>query len=202
MTIEATKKCTLCEVEKSLEEFYRQSKCPDGRRPECKECNAKNRSRWSRPKSGYELAEEKSCPRCKQVKTAERFYKNACRRDHLSIYCKECTKIVRLNTYSKEKQRDAALKCTFGITRDDYNVMLAEQSGGCAICGTTTPGNSKVFNFSVDHDHETDEIRGLLCEKCNRGLGHFDDDPERLEAAARYLRAHSNKAASPKQSRD
>jgi hypothetical protein len=100
--------------------------------------------------------------------------------------------------YTKEENRDFQLKSTFGITRDDYNVMLAAQDGKCAICGTTTPGNSRVFNFSVDHNHETDEIRGLLCELCNRGLGHFGDDPERLEAAARYLRKH--KAAPPKQS--
>lgn len=193
----ATKKCRKCETEKPLEDFHVQRSCTDGRRTVCKKCSKENQSRWARPKNGYQSCEKKFCGRCKKTKPAAEFYRNARHRDRLSTYCKECTNSLRPN-YTKEENRDFQLKSTFGITRDDYNVMLAAQDGKCAICGTTTPGNSRVFNFSVDHNHETDEIRGLLCELCNRGLGHFGDDPERLEAAARYLRKH--KAAPPKQS--
>src|SRR5580700_4568805 len=74
----------------------------------------------------------------------------------------------------------------FGLSKESYEAMLARQSGGCAICGSSMPGtrNGKpLVRFSVDHDHETDQIRGLLCLNCNAGLGQFKDKPERIYAA-------------------
>ena len=57
------------------------------------------------------------------------------------------------------------------------------QEEACAICGY--PQFSE--DLSIDHCHETGEVRGLLCKHCNLGLGHFRDDPERLKAAIDYL---------------
>ncbi len=195
----ATKKCTGCGGDKPLDDFYRQSKTADGRRAKCKVCSEQERDKWSRPKNGYRLVEEKFCARCEQTKSADDFYQNVRHCDHLSTYCKLCTAALRTN-YSKEERRNFMLKCNYGVSGAQVDQMLVEQGGKCAICGTTTPGNSNVSHFSVDHDHVTGEVRGLLCEKCNRGLGHYDDSPALLEAAARYLREHSNKAASPMQS--
>lgn len=78
------------------------------------------------------------------------------------------------------------LKNKYGITPGDYYRMLAEQDGRCAIClsDTDSYGRSK---FSVDHDHETGEVRGLLCTHCNRAIGLFGDNAERLTRAANYL---------------
>lgn len=70
------------------------------------------------------------------------------------------------------------------MTIEDYDRMLAAQGGGCAICGR--PPRDDI-SLHVDHDHETERIRGLLCFPCNNTLGDFNDDPVRLYAAANYL---------------
>ena len=63
--------------------------------------------------------------------------------------------------------------------------MLEEQGGACAICRSTSPGGKGRFH--VDHDHVTQEIRGLLCHGCNTTLGQVKDSPAALRAAAEYL---------------
>ena len=78
------------------------------------------------------------------------------------------------------------LEYRYGITVDDYDRMLAEQGGSCAICRTTKPG-TKAKVWSVDHCHESNVVRGLLCNRCNLGLGYFKDSTERLRRAADYL---------------
>lgn len=73
-----------------------------------------------------------------------------------------------------------------GLTRQDYLAMFEAQGGGCAICGA--PAADVIGRrLVVDHDHLTGDVRGLLCSACNAGLGHFGDDPKRLEGAIRYL---------------
>lgn len=62
--------------------------------------------------------------------------------------------------------------------------MLDDQGGICAICGTDEFPNTPV----VDHDHVTNEIRGILCRNCNWGLGQFKDDPDLMLAAAEYIK--------------
>lgn len=84
------------------------------------------------------------------------------------------------------KERDSYYKKNYGISLDEYNEMFNNQSGCCAICGK----HQVEFNkrLSVDHDHETNKIRKLLCQKCNAGLGTYDDDIELLLKAVEYLR--------------
>ncbi len=75
------------------------------------------------------------------------------------------------------------LKFRYGITSEEYRNVLQKQDSKCAICGAV-PGKRSLH---VDHDHETGKIRGLLCHKCNVGLGHFSDDPNLLIKASKYL---------------
>lgn len=77
----------------------------------------------------------------------------------------------------------------YGITIDDYERMLRAQNGQCAICGSSNPGGG-YKNFAVDHNHTTGEVRGLLCTRCNRGLGLFKDDPVLTQLATNYLQSH------------
>jgi hypothetical protein len=70
----------------------------------------------------------------------------------------------------------------YGLTRENYEALLEEQSGRCGICGEPFAQSPHV-----DHDHRTGRVRGLLCRRCNRAIGFFDDDPELLERAAAWL---------------
>ncbi len=69
------------------------------------------------------------------------------------------------------------------ITIGEYQMWAAQQDGYCKICGKSAEGK----NAHTDHDHETGRLRGLLCQKCNQGLGCFGDDPELLFEAAAYI---------------
>jgi hypothetical protein len=86
-----------------------------------------------------------------------------------------------------------------GLSVEQYEQMMVAQNGVCAICRRPerTPrkrGVSGVLRaLSVDHDHETDEVRGLLCHNCNLMLGYGDDDPARLRAGADYLEKAASK---------
>ena len=75
------------------------------------------------------------------------------------------------------------LKRKYGLTIDEYNAMLEKQEKSCAICGGVDPKK----RLAVDHNHKTNEIRGLLCSHCNMGLGHFKDDLTLLAKAIQYL---------------
>jgi hypothetical protein len=79
------------------------------------------------------------------------------------------------------------LKKQYGMTLQQYNAMLAAQHGICAIC-KKPPSKRRL---DVDHDHADGHVRQLLCERCNKGLGCFEDSLELLEAAVRYMRKHS-----------
>jgi hypothetical protein len=77
------------------------------------------------------------------------------------------------------------------MTVVEYRALYAEQEGRCACCGTSHEDvTHKTFrHLVVDHDHASGAVRGLLCATCNIGLGQFQDNPDLLEAAARYLRS-------------
>ena len=90
-------------------------------------------------------------------------------------------------------KRSYYLRSTFGITIEEYDLMLEAQGGLCAICRepevVADPKNSETMKrLAVDHDHNTGKVRGLLCQRCNMGLGYFRDCAEFLDAAAFYLR--------------
>jgi Recombination endonuclease VII len=76
----------------------------------------------------------------------------------------------------------------YGITPEEYDQLAEEQAGGCAICGE--PCKTRRV-LSVDHDHTTGAVRGLLCDSHNKAIGLFCDDPTLLMAAAAYLLQHS-----------
>lgn len=82
--------------------------------------------------------------------------------------------------------RNASLRRAYGMTYAEYVEMQLIQGGVCAICGHPPIG----ADLNVDHDHITGRVRQLLCGPCNRGLGQFFENPETLEAAARYLMRH------------
>jgi hypothetical protein len=91
----------------------------------------------------------------------------------------------------RRAQRAHHLRKNYGITIEQYEEMLEAQGGTC-VCGATEPGGGGRYqNFLVDHDHETGEVRGLLCYTCNTAVGLVQDNPDTLRALADYLSAHA-----------
>ena len=122
------------------------------------------------------------CAICKTVKLETK-----------SPYCRPCgAELARF------KRTDPAIRArtlahlrrkTYGIDQDEYLAMLDGQGGVCAICAQpeTATRRGEVKALSVDHDHATGAIRGLLCQNCNTAIGLLGDNPERLQAAISYL---------------
>jgi len=80
----------------------------------------------------------------------------------------------------------------YGVTLEWFKSKLAEQDGRCAVCGAVPDPNGvkAAARLHVDHDHETGVNRGLLCHRCNPGVGYFRDDPDLLRKAAEYIERH------------
>jgi len=99
--------------------------------------------------------------------------------------------------YYRKVDRNRALVKQYGITLEEYNSMNSLQHGACAICHD----RPVIKGLVVDHDHKAGDVRGLLCNSCNRGLGYFKDDPIRLIHAAKYILDAIEKAAQRDDSR-
>ncbi len=204
-----SKTCTVCKIVKPVEEFYLISRTTGGRQSLCRLCERDRQK--SRRRNGLvpklDIVEptvaEKTCRDCKQTKTAELFARNRRRADGLDHRCSDCQFLRYRKWFENRKQktpelhksrlRSAHLRFWFGLTHEEYEAMMASQNGLCAICGKpeTRLWKGKPTRLAVDHDHSPPHtIRGLLCSKCNHGIGSFLDSPALLEAAAAYLRAH------------
>lgn len=86
---------------------------------------------------------------------------------------------------SKERVRQHQLMAHYGIGLDEYNALLAQQGGLCGICSAPP-----TETLCVDHCHATGKVRGLLCRKCNTGLGCYGDDIDKMKTAIAYLERH------------
>jgi hypothetical protein len=83
----------------------------------------------------------------------------------------------------RERLLDSYMKRTYGITLSDYNKLFASQNGVCAIC-SEPPKKKKLL---VDHCHHSRQVRGLLCDRCNAGIGMFKSNKEFLIQAMLYI---------------
>ena len=138
------------------------------------------------------LLDTRVCRTCQVEKNLlEDYYlsrKNPGLASSYSYQCKECT-LKRVNAYGKKNRphiRDKFLQRNYGITSDDFNNMLTEQQGRCGICGTDKPGG-KHERFHVDHCHDSNKVRGLLCSNCNTFIGLAKHNVDTLEKAVLYL---------------
>ena len=131
---------------------------------------ARDRKRNENPERKEQMAE-----------THKRYREN--NKEHIKEYRDEWYK-------SHDGKRTAYNLKRYGLSVEDYMDMTVEQQGLCAICGKECVRNKKLC---VDHNHDTGEVRELLCSKCNFGIGQFNDDPDLLKKAVRYLRRHSIK---------
>lgn len=113
--------------------------------------------------------------------------------------CRECRRAYKQwatktgKEFIKREWRTANLK-KYGLTPEQYDAILSAQGGVCAICKTNWMRGG-YRHLDVDHDHTTGKVRGLLCGRCNRGLGYFKDNPQNLAAAIDYLRTNNQMEA-------
>lgn len=178
------KKCTKCLKTKDLSEFHKQKSTKDGYKYMCKDCSAKI--------AINKVIKSKTCTKCKRDLPLEKFSKHKGNKDGLQYICKECyakirsqdpSKHVNLIKITKTKKeydsdyyqankitfKDNHLKRNYNISIRDYHVLLANQDNRCSICGQTLEESD--ISFAVDHNHNTGEVRGLLCRNCNTKLG-------------------------------
>lgn len=147
----------------------------------------------------------KKCARCKKEMPLLEFHKDRSQKSGVYSSCKKCKQEysakyrsgIRSNRiFYKNRQdgdRRASLKNNYGITLEQYAKMLLKQNGVCAICRlpeTTASVGGGLRALSVDHDNETNKVRGLLCGRCNTGIGLLSHKIDLLKKAISYLEEH------------
>jgi hypothetical protein len=155
------KRCTKCGEIKEETESYAAKGTKDGLRVDCKACHIARRKAWYAANREKAIAHVKRWQQENPDRLREYRLKN---RDNRPL-----------------QMRTLHLRSTFGMTVEEYSAMLAAQRGGRAVCGDQREDGRSLY---IDHDE--DGVRGILCVRCNNGLGQFKDDPELLHVAADY----------------
>lgn len=209
------KQCTKCGSIKSVRDFYVDRQSKDGRQTQCKACKD-IAVRLSDYRAGRRMSPDlikqesespdlnrthKICSCCEKLVPLTNFYKESRTKDGYQRRCKDCQKKSAQISYadnkpkvlsrSKEKydpkkRRDRTLMENYGITLEQYELMLELQGGKCEICGSDDPSHNSG-RFVVDHCHQTNKVRGLLCGECNFMIGKAADDVGRLKSAIAYI---------------
>lgn len=140
------------------------------------------------------MQDSKRCSRCREMRPLTDYYKSKAAKDGLQHRCKTCQRYSVAEDYRTKGLSphtvNRRLVRKYGITLAHYEELLRLQGGVCAICSTR-----RDIALGVDHDHSCCPgdtscgkcVRGLLCDPCNRGLGFFRDNPDRLRTAISYL---------------
>jgi hypothetical protein len=165
--------CPQCKINKPSGGFDKSKRNPDGLAGWCKTCSYKQRVARRTKNSlrvGVVSPLDKICPSCKVKKGVDNFSRDIASLDGLQRCCKVCSR------YSQ-------IKCLYGVEKEYYDKALRKY-GGCEICFFPPPLGEHLH---VDHDHKTDEARGLLCLNCNFGLGHSFDCSVTLTNLAAYV---------------
>lgn len=128
---------------------------------------------------------KKKCKDCLQEKDLSEFSRN---KNSIHHSCKACrskyNSQYHRDNYDRVKQRDVNLRNNYGISLAEYEEMFLGQDGKCGICGQAFP------QLHVDHDHDTKQVRGLLCGHCNRMIGQAMHNEAILAAAIVYLKRY------------
>jgi hypothetical protein len=208
--------CKKCGIDKDLDDFQKANN-KSGYESSCKDCRSKRKYELRRNKrienglpirtqtlEARELLKQhkKYCPKCKKVKDLDEF-STMKTRSKIASHCKLCAREMLEEYYNTEsgkavkkydyirnkiRQKNNKLKKEFGITLDEYNVMLNNQNNGCAICHRTEKENKKML--AVDHSHETMKNRALLCSSCNILIGFIEKNKLNIDDIKNYLNTY------------
>jgi len=175
------KTCTTCGEEKD-EALFRQH------RRECKACANKRVAEYKARQKATDPEAYLAAERVYSQRWREKVLSDPERAEAIRQSARQRSRAIRdadPEAYAT-RIREKNLK-RYGITPEDYDRLLEEQQGQCAICGTPA-GNRRL---AVDHHHGTGKVRALLCSDCNTALGLFQESPFRLRQALTYLEHHN-----------
>ncbi len=132
----------------------------------------------------------KKCARCGTTKPVTQFPKCLRNPDGLRYHCRLCANKIDREYYARSQKRRFSqfafyIKRRHGVTSEQYGEVLKLQKGVCAICGKLNPNKNR--RLALDHCHTNGQFRGLLCGKCNIGIGQFNDNANLLRKAALYI---------------
>lgn len=184
--------CRVCRDRKPISEFYKGHMYKDGYNTACKSCILKyDREREARH-LGPRTTGTKKCCHCKEERPVSDFTKRLRNRDGLRSRCKYCDraseKAYRLE--NPNSSRLAKVRQVYGLNADEYIQLLTEHDNKCRICKSDK-------RLGVDHCHKTGKVRGILCTRCNTGLGMFGDNINSLINSIEYLKEHEQKQILP-----
>lgn len=132
------------------------------------------------------------CAKCKRWKAKHLFNIQRGRAGSCGCqaYCKYCDLKRQRETPRREYKRRQRTLAGYGLTEAQYRALLIAQEGKCAICCTATITDSIRGRLSIDHNHTTNKVRGLLCGLCNKAIGLLRDDPATAQKVVAYLQRY------------
>lgn len=163
------KACSKCRATKDESEFYADSRAGRGLKSECKQCHK------------AAVTARQKLPHIRAIANARQMER------------RRIAGVQPKRAFGSESERLAArhatghksrLRTQYGLSVDEHAAMLQRQGGKCAICNGPPTSRRPL---AIDHDHATGKVRGLLCDRCNHGLGHFRDSADVMVAAIAYL---------------
>ncbi len=167
-----TKLCSYCLITKPVIEFHVANNNEDGYRNDCKEC------RQNKKQMTMVQPAKLQCMTCKKIKlNTKEFFSGSNQHNPTKLKRRQC--IVCNKKYSQNHYYEKS----YGLSLEEVEKRIQQQNSKCAIC-------KKQRKLVLDHDHATGQLRELLCDGCNRGLGFFKEDVDALEAAISYLCRH------------
>ena len=134
----------------------------------------------------------KECNKCLKILPIESFGKHKKGKDGIYATCRPCCNhmksIWKAEQYKNNPNfhRDRNFKDRYGISLQERDQLAVDQDHRCKICLTHESNVSRSVLF-VDHCHTSGEVRGLLCDGCNKGIGHLKDNPTAIKAALAYI---------------
>lgn len=170
----------MCKQEQSLESFFKDCRTKDKLSRYCRLCNRERVEKWA--KENYEKRFQYYKKWSLNNKERNKVYRNLWVKRNQEKVTESKRKWAKLNP---KVIRNKNLIYNFGITLADYENLLKQQLGVCAICSHTSSDGRQLC---VDHNHTTGVIRGLLCSACNTAIGLMKDDINRLQVAIKYLK--------------
>lgn len=166
--------CTKCDSWKSVEEFHRSWTTISGYTRICKLCNNDKTKEWAQNNPDKKNNQSRTW-RAKQ--TELHVEERKIHEQSIEVLRKEYKK----SPEKRYKLASSKRKYRYRITEEQFQKLVIDSNGRCAICGETP------YDLYLDHDHNNSFIRGLTCRDCNLGLGFFKDNPILLQSAITYL---------------